>query len=136
MWIASIEYAAHDVLLAAEYSQWDASVTVTPALAPVITATNERFYVMASFRAASWFSPGVYYSYLAPDKADRSGVDGELHDVAVTARYDINDHWLVKLEGHYMHGTADLNTQLNNGTPAAELAPDWGLFLIKTTAYF
>lgn len=136
MWIASLEYAAHDVLLAAEYSQWDASITVAPALAPAISATNERFYVMASFRAASWFSPGIYYSYLTPDKADRSGVDGELHDVAVTARYDINDHWLVKLEGHYMHGTADLSTALNDGTPAAQLAPDWGLFLIKTTAYF
>jgi len=137
LWVASVEYAAHDLLLAAEYSQWDASLSADlPEIFAPYHVTNERFYVMASFRAASWFSPGAYYSYLAPDLADRSGVDGELHDVAVTARYDINDHWLVKLEGHYMHGTADLNPDLNDGVPAAALAPDWGLFLIKTTAYF
>jgi len=125
------------VLLAAEYSRWIAEVTSdNPAVFSGLQATNERFYVMASFRATSWFSPGVYYAYLAPDMADTSGVDGQRHDIAVTARYDINDHWLVKLEGHYMHGTADLSTELNNGTPPADLAPDWGLFLIKTTAYF
>ena len=28
------------------------------------------------------------------------------HDVAATLRFDINSHWLVKLEGHYMTGTA------------------------------
>lgn len=137
MWIASVEYSAHDVLLAAEYSRWEASLTSSqPALAAPLSTVNERFYVMASMRAAPWFSPGVYYSYNAPDVADRSGVDGEQHDVAVTARYDVNDHWLVKLEGHYMHGTADLNPALNGGTPTAELAPDWGVFLVKTTAYF
>jgi hypothetical protein len=135
--IASIEYSAHDVLVAAEYSQWAGDVyTELAPTVPFDSTVSERFYVMASFRAASWFSPGMYYSYIAPRMADRSGAAGEQHDVAVTARYDINDHWLVKLEGHYMHGTADLNPALNDGTPAAELVPDWGLFLIKTTAYF
>lgn len=136
MWVASIEYAAHDVLLAAEYSQWDATLTVTPSLVDPIVATNERFYVMASFRAASWFSPGIYYAYLAPDISNRSGVGAERHDVAVTARYDINAHWLLKLEGHYLHGAADLDPALNDGTPTAQMVPDWGLFLVKTTAYF
>ena len=44
---------------------------------------------------------------------------------------------LVKLEGHVIHGTAALdNRALNGGTDRAQLAPTWGLFLIKTTAHF
>jgi hypothetical protein len=136
MWVASVEYSAHDVLLAAEYSQWAGEVYSDLSPAPFDSTVNERFYAMASFQAASWFSPGIYYSYLAPKMADRSGIAGEMHDLAVTTRYDINDHWLIKLEAHYMHGTAGLTADLNDGTLPAELAPDWGLFLLKTTAYF
>jgi hypothetical protein len=43
---------------------------------------------------------------------------------------------LLKLEGHYMSGTATLDPALNDDTPRSELARDWGAFFAKTTAYF
>jgi hypothetical protein len=48
----------------------------------------------------------------------------------------VNEHWLVKLEGHFMRGTAGLNSAENDNIPQSALQRDWGLFIIKTTAYF
>jgi hypothetical protein len=51
-------------------------------------------------------------------------------------RFDITENWLVKLEGHYMIGTGDLNPALNDGKSPAVLTKEWGMVLLKTTAYF
>jgi hypothetical protein len=58
------------------------------------------------------------------------------HDVAGSLRFDLNAHFIFKLEAHYMHGTAALDPTLNGGTPLDGLTRDWALFLAKTTAYF
>ncbi len=135
--VASLEYSANDWLVAAEYSRWRVSLkSDVPALLPESDSTSERGYLMTSYRLSRWFVPGVYYSVLFNDVKDRQGREAYQHDVAFTTRYDINQHWLVKLEGHYMHGTAALSTSLNDSKPLSELAEDWGLFLLKTTAYF
>jgi len=42
----------------------------------------------------------------------------------------------VKLEGHYMSGTAALSPALNQNRDIATLSRDWGVALAKTTAYF
>jgi hypothetical protein len=58
------------------------------------------------------------------------------HDVAATLRFDINSHWLVKLEGHFMSGTAELDPSINGNVPTSDLQENWAVFLAKTTAYF
>ncbi|HSC89306.1 MAG TPA: hypothetical protein VLC09_18615 [Polyangiaceae bacterium] len=138
LWVASLEYALQDLLVAAEYSRWEADLVTDPpdAAPPTPTATNERMYVMASYHVASWFTPGAYYSLFFPNMSDREGRDAYQHDVALTNRFDINEHWLFKLEGHYMHGTAALDPALNGGVPLSGLAENWVVFLAKTTAYF
>ena len=103
---------------------------------PETTTVNERMYAMAAYRVTSWLQPGVYYSLLYPNVDDRKGRDAYARDAAATLRFDINAYWLVKLEAHYMVGTAALNARLNGGTPLDELTRVWGLFMIKTTAYF
>jgi hypothetical protein len=136
LWVGSLEYAAHDLLLAAEYSRWRTDYELVPPIVPNGNETSTRWYVMASYRAASWFSPGTYYSVL------NTGVPGPLtrekyqQDAALTMRFDINQNWLVKLEGHYMRGTAALDPALNSNQPLNELTRDWGVFMAKTTAYF
>jgi hypothetical protein len=136
--VASIEYSAHDLLLSAEYSRFigEFESRIPVLLTPHIV--NERYYVMASYRVNSWFTPGVYYSAYYPNKDDKSGRDKYQHDVAATVRYDLLANWILKLEGHFMHGTAALveDRSLNDGREAKDLAPTWGVFLIKTTAYF
>jgi hypothetical protein len=138
MWVGSIEYAADRLLLAAEYSRWRVeSETSQPMLFPESDTTQERLYGMGAYRINSWFEPGLYYSLYFPDIEDRdSSRERSQHDVALTLRFDINDHWLVKLEGHYLRGTAALSAALNDGTPPSDLERHWALFLIKTTAYF
>jgi hypothetical protein len=149
LWVASAEYSAHDLLVSAEYTRWYVKVTSTnPMLFPETPlTTSERGYVMASYRATRWLQPGLYYALEFPNVANRnasdptpghpeSGRQNVQHDVAATLRFDINSHWLVKLEGHFMSGTAELNSSLNDGTSLSNLDRNWEVFLAKTTAYF
>jgi hypothetical protein len=135
--VGSLEYSAHDLLLAAEYSRWYVSAeSSNPALFPQSSTVSERAYAMASYRVAKWFQPGAYYSVLFPDVDNRSGRANIQEDLAATFRFDVNSHWLVKLEGHYMVGTAGLSSALNGNAPLSALDKTWGAFLVKTTAYF
>jgi hypothetical protein len=136
--IGSAEYAFHDLLLAAEYSRWFVSIESTnqQLLPSGPQVVSERGYAMASYRLATWFQPGAYYSLFFPNVDQREGRAMRQHDVAATLRFDINDHWLLKLEGHYMAGTAGLNSALNDGQLLSALERNWVVFLAKTTAYF
>jgi hypothetical protein len=146
--VASVEYAAHDWLFAAEYSRWYTKLNSSnPTVYPSASLpTSERAYAMASYRATRWFQVGAYYSLLFPDVHNRDTpvlaqheTDArahQQHDVAATMRFDFNDHWLLKLEGHCMVGTAALSSSLNNNVPLGQLRETWGVFLAKTTAYF
>jgi hypothetical protein len=137
LWVGSAEYALHDLLLSAEYSRWIARIESNdPTLVPAGRSISERGYVMASYRVNDWLNPGAYYSLYYPDVNRRSGRDAMQHDIAATLRFDINHNWLVKLEGHFMSGTAALNSDLNDGKPLAQLERNWGVFLVKTTAHF
>jgi hypothetical protein len=139
-WIASLEYVAHDLELAAEYSRWTGEFySDAPVLFPPHTV-NERYYAMASYQVTPWFSPGVYYSRYFINIDDRDGHDKYQHDLSATLRIDLNAHWLFKLEGHLMSGVAALDNRdlngLNRGVELAQLTRRWALFLLKTTAYF
>ena len=138
LWVGSLEYSARDWLLATEYSRWylraDSSNNAILPGSPVIT--SERAYAMVGYRVRKWLQPGLYYSVLFPDVDHRDGRDGRQFDFSATARFDIGEYWLVKLEAHWMQGTAGLTPALNNGTPLSELDRYWSVFLVKTTGYF
>jgi hypothetical protein len=137
LWVASLEYQLSGLLLSAEYSRWVGEFeSRAPKLLPPHTV-NERYYLMASYRVASWFTPGVYYSSYVPNVDDRDGRETHQYDAAISLRYDLTANWILKLEGHYMEGTAALdNKALNHGAEPKDLVSTWGLFLVKTTAYF
>jgi hypothetical protein len=137
MWIASVEYSKSNWLLAAEYSRYRVkSESDSPSIFPNGTATSEQSYVMASHRFSRWIQPGLYYSLLFPNAKDRWGLEDSDRDLAATMRMDLNPYWLLKFEVHYVHGTAGLTAALNNGTGPSGLQADWGIFMVKTTAYF
>ncbi|MGC4089623.1 MAG: hypothetical protein QM756_17395 [Polyangiaceae bacterium] len=136
LFVASLEFARDDWLLSAEYSRWTGEFeSRAPALLPG-HVVNERYYIMGSYRVAPWFTPGIYYSVYHPNVDQRSGRENVQRDLALSFRYDLNAHWLLKLEGHYMHGTAALEESLNDGKKAKDLPENWGALLIKSTAYF
>jgi hypothetical protein len=139
--IGSIEYVHDDWLFAAEYARWFThQVSTLPEVVfPTLDDDNERFYVMANRRWSRCFETGLYYSLIHVDPDDRFGNDemkfpekaaAFQRDLALSARFDINDHWLWKAEAHYIDGTADLLGETEK--------PErfWGLFLIKTTVTF
>jgi len=137
LWVASVEYTVRDLLLAAEYSRWRVRAeSSNPAIFPETLTFSERAYALTSYRLNSWFQAGAYYSVLFPNTSQRGGPQGRQLDAALTLRFDVNAFWLIKLEGHYMHGTAGLSSSLNGNRPLSALTPDWALFTVKTTAYF
>jgi hypothetical protein len=138
LWVGSLEYAASDLLFAAEYSRWYVSAdSSNPSVfPPTPQMTSERAYAMVNYRATRWLQPGLYYSLLFPDVDQRSGREHQQHDIATTLRFDLNAHWLLKLEAHYMFGTAGVDPMLNGDKPLSALTQSWGVLLAKTTAYF
>lgn len=137
LWVGSIEYSFNDVLFATEFSRWSVDTESNlQAMVPNSSVESDRFYAMTSYRVKPWFTPGIYYSALVPKSGETSHRKDYQHDFALTTRFDVNEHWLIKLEGHYMRGTAGLNPAENDNTPQSMLARNWGLFIVKTTAYF
>jgi hypothetical protein len=137
LWVVSAEYAAHDLTLAAEYSRWFVKAESSdPSLFPESSTTSERAYVLAAYHVNSWLQAGAYYSRLVPNVDSRTWPAGIQHDFAMTVRFDVNRFWLIKVEGHYLRGTAALSSSLNENLPLSSLTPNWALFAIKTTAYF
>jgi hypothetical protein len=133
--VGSLEYAFDDFLFATEFSRWSVDVESNLLIADTHTV-SDRFYAMTSYRVKPWFTPGFYYSVFFPKSGDSNSRKDYQHDFALTTRFDVNEHWLVKLEGHFMRGTAGLNSAENDNIPQSALQRDWGLFIIKTTAYF
>lgn len=142
--LASIEYAGERLLLAAEYSRWyvDTESSVPTVVRPS-HHVSERFYGMGAYRLSNWLTLGAYYAARYNSLADPDGravlrrtVKGTYQlDSAGTLRFDLNQHWLLKLEGHYMRGTADL-TAADRITQPVSQQKSWAVFFAKTTVYF
>jgi hypothetical protein len=136
-WLVTAEYAIHDLVMTAEYGRGHTHQgTSNPMLAPPVLATSEGGYAMVTYRASPWFQPGAYYSVLFPDAHDHHGKANRQNDVALTLRFDITDNWLVKLEGHFMDGTAGLTNPLQVGPSPTNAATEWAAFFAKATGYF
>lgn len=137
LWVASVEYAKDNLLVQVEYSRWHVRVDSNDeAIIPDSTVLSERAYAMVAYHVTPWLQPALYYSMLFPTVKQRHGRANQQNDVSLTLRFDVMPHWLVKLEGHYMNGTAYLDPELNNNQPLGTLPENWGLFLVKSTAYF
>jgi hypothetical protein len=134
--MGSIEYSFRRLLLTAEYNLGRAHQDSDLA-GSAFTKTSEHSYVMASFRVKPWLQPTAYYALAFPDINNRGGGPAfRQDDVALSLRFDVNAHWVVKLEGHYMSGTAGLVPPITVSPPPVNPADHWGVFLVKTTGYF
>lgn len=116
--VSSIEYTWQNLRFAAEYrlentkNDW---LGIADAFDSEVDA--EGYYLELSYRFSRWLEMGTYYSKFYPNKDDKDGKQNIAYgmddflawqkDFAISARFDINDHWLIKLEGHYMDGAAD-----------------------------
>jgi hypothetical protein len=134
--MASAEYSLGPLVMTAEYARWHTDQeSVLPS--SNFSGTSERSYAMLSYRATPWLQPSAYYGLHFRDVSNRDGGTAfRQDDVALTLRFDVNDHWIVKVEGHYMVGTADLIAPLSVAAPPTNPERHWGALLVKTTGYF
>jgi hypothetical protein len=136
--IISAEYVFHALTCAVEYQQIATQANLGDQR--IMDFTGEYYYGMLSYRFSDWFELASYYSVSYPDKNDKDGQDYvdrgqpaalDWHkDLAVSARFDINDYWLVKLEGHFINGLFEVPDFGEN--PDEE----WFMFAVKTTFTF
>ncbi len=137
--LVGIEYARNNLTLSAEYGRtYSKSMTGNILLSDPI---KEIYYTMASYRFCSVFEAGTYYSVSYNDIADRDGEMQQkkgrlketawLKDFAVFTRFDINQNWIVKLEGHYIDG---FNEILD--ITSKDVSDKGFLFAVKTTFSF
>ncbi|MDB4959075.1 MAG: hypothetical protein JWO36_6644 [Myxococcales bacterium] len=138
--VGSAEYIHDDWLFAVEYGRWFKHQQSTlPDLIPAFDDDAERFYGMVNYQLSPTIQMGGYYSVFNADANDRGGHNPKYaerffawqRDLATTIRYDVNDHWLWKVEAHFVDGVADLVSSAN---PHPERY--WGLLLFKTTVTF
>lgn len=139
-WAISAELIRGNLSLAAEYGRArKREVSSLPALLPKREEDAEAFYVLASYRFTRVFELGGYYSVTHKDPNDRRGEADKWdrsfrafqRDLTATLRFDVNEYWLWKVEGHFIDGVAELQASVNPNPSRY-----WGLFLFRTTVTF
>lgn len=136
--VGSLEFASRALTVTAEYSLGHTKQDTVVAMTTVasLDTVGDGGYVMVTYVVTPWLQPGIYYSLKFPYVDRREGLENQQHDLSLTLRFDINHHWLLKLEGHYMAGTRGLEDPLRVDTALVDPALHWGVFMVKTTAYF
>jgi len=152
--VYSAEFIWKDLTLSAEYqtvaSDADITMLTTVGYYPagtVISSTKQRaenYYIMGSYRFTHWLEAGAYYTEMFPD-ASASGKNGDRYsganqhnfwawqkDAALFARFDVNSHMILKVEGHYVDGAANV---LSVDNPTRD-DKNWWYFAAKATFSF
>lgn len=107
------------------------------------TETRGGFYLSGSYAFTDWFTLGVYYDVFYERLKDRDGdyfvstgnndFEAWQNEFVISGRFDINEHWVVKAELHFVNGTANVNFLDNQNVSLEE---DWILFTLKSTVSF
>ena len=129
--ILSLEYMRENWVFAAEYATGSDD-----------DGRMEGYYGSLSYRVNEWLELGTCYAVFYADVDDREGKQWEAagyhdylawqKDMTLTARFDLNEHWIVKVEGHIVNGAHDFYFQDNPDG----LEENSYLLAIKTTYSF
>ncbi|WP_202796017.1 hypothetical protein [Opitutus terrae] len=143
--LLSAEYATGDWTFAAEIGQEEADFLIgIPAEVPtgILAVDNIYGYLSATRRINDRLEIGAYYSYTKEQQTSVNIVDGLIfpdliqHDFAISAKYDINERWLVKVEGHYLDGAGKIFDTPSWPQPLAKRDESWFLLAAKATFSF
>jgi hypothetical protein len=138
--IASVEYTTGNLVMTAEHI-WETINASDSIFGDFGKSRGDGYYLSASYRFTDLFSLGSYYSTYWPNKENRRGEGNELRgmpdhdawskDLALSLRFDVHKGLIFKVEGHYMDGTANLNSNFNDTATRKENA-----FLFAAKASF
>ncbi|GAK59555.1 hypothetical protein U27_06540 [Candidatus Vecturithrix granuli] len=111
-WIVGVEYTIGELTCAVEYSQ--AAFEMVMKDFPGMEYTSEAYYGLVTYRLTDWFVVGTSYAVFYEDMDDKEGENyeprglpkaaGWFKDLAISTRFDVNEYWLIKLEGHWING--------------------------------
>lgn len=93
----------------------------------------DAWYAAASYRFNKWVEAGAYYSEYYNNVDTRGDSTTFQKDAALSLRFDLRDWWIVKVEGHYLHGTGLLEDTAAN--PSQDNR-GWFMLALKTTVSF
>jgi hypothetical protein len=138
--IVSADYMLERLVLSAEwFGVWEKAEKEEEFIEP--DADQEGWYVGLSYRVTDWLEIGTYYSEFYGDGDDKDGDDwveiglpaylAWQKDLAITTRFDVGEHWTIKLEGHLMDGAARLPASIQNLQEQETV-----LLAVKTTFHF
>jgi predicted porin len=134
----SVEYVKGSWTLASEWERVGDEFAVNSIIpfGPPAKAASESWYVSAAYRLNPRFEFGTYYSTQKnryPEPTD-TGAQRQLDDWALSARFDIKENILVKLEYHYIDGRFGL---LNTARTPNPVKRDHSSYIAaKTTLSF
>ncbi len=154
---APIEITSH--MFSGEYTYGNFFIASEFFTTRMMETDNENYYVMINYRFTDWFELGFYYAAQYANKDDKDGKDAAatyqatlgqsglqfekeayLIDFTLTTRFDINDSWIFKLEGHMLDGLSGVDYSASDSydpdDPAYEPDPGWYLFAAKLSYSF
>ena len=70
-----------------------------------IPMDQRAWYVMATYELAKKLQVGTYYSHYVNKSADTSLPENYSIDWVIAGRYNFNQYFYGKVEGHFLHGT-------------------------------
>jgi hypothetical protein len=102
-WEFSSEYRATDEILQIGSALFGSS-------AFPYNQSTEAWFATAAYHVTPKLQAGVYHSNLHLDNPSNplNTASNHITDEVGTARYDVNSHWDVKAEGHFMDGYGDI----------------------------
>lgn len=130
----SAEYLWKNWTFQAEYYNVQVSQDTTSPFGTTHSFTaQEAWYGGAAYRFNKWLEVGGYYTEFYTDAPVTSSSDSSQKDAALSFRFDPKPWWVLKVEGHYIHGTALLNDNVDN---PVRNDGGWFMILVKTTFSF
>lgn len=145
--VYSVEFTWRDLVLASEYSREDQEIiNHISGLTPMERINKfESVYATAAYRFSKWFETGIYYSVFYRNRDDKDGTKTPYDppsrayqkDACLSLRFDLNEQWIFKLEGHLIDGTAlcfDSDNLNDEGFP--QFDRKWFLLAAKMTFSF
>jgi hypothetical protein len=98
-------------------------------------STSVTWYAGAAYEVNHWFQTGAYYTEYYNGLSDLGGGGPKNYqrDLALSFRFDPKPWWIIKVEGHYLNGTALVRDDIHN---PSESGNGWFMLALKTTVSF
>lgn len=138
----SAEYTWGNWVFAGEWQRSKGTLrySAPPALPTTVSGDSgwDGWYVAASRRLNDKFEVGAYYGNLENNSTTsaKSLPQNHQRDTALSLRYDLNEHVLIKIEGHSIEGTYQTFNTVRIPNPAATKKNQTTVFAVKTTLSF